>query len=131
MTISAEQTALDGGQSTVLTCTADNGIPDAHNLTWIKNGRTLASGRGKSLTYNILYSSQDPYGMYTCLVESLYSTEMTSILIQEKGTECAATGESKGSSGTENNVGAIIGAFVGGLAAGIAIFGVGLCVCIW
>ena len=45
--------------------------------------------------------------------------------------EHAATSDIKGSSGTEIDGETIVGAFVGGLAAGIALFGVGLCVCIW
>ena len=81
----AEQPALEGRESTILTCSAHGGRPDTHNLTWTKDGVVLARGRGTTLNYNTLYSFPNPFGRYVCTVESLYSSEEKSVLIQEKG----------------------------------------------
>ena len=32
------------------------------------------------------FSTKDAFGMYTCLVQSLYTTATKSLLLQEKGT---------------------------------------------
>ena len=83
--VTAELLALEGRESTILTCSAHGGRPDTHNLTWTKDGVVLARERGTTLNYNTLYSFPNPFGRYTCTVESLYGTEEKSVLIQEKG----------------------------------------------
>ena len=85
--VSTEKVALSMKETTILTCSAEDGNPDTHTLSWIKDGHTLNSSEGNSLTYNILYYPHNPYGVYTCVVESLYTTEEKSLLIQEEG-EC-------------------------------------------
>ena len=81
----AEQPALEGRESTILTCSAHGGRPDTHNLTWTKDGVVLARGHGTTLNYSTLYSFPNPFGRYVCTVESLYSSEEKSVLIKEKG----------------------------------------------
>ena len=83
--VTAELLALEGRESTILTCSAHGGRPDTHNLTWTKDGVVLARGHGTTLNYNTLYSFPNPFGRYTCTVESLHSSEEKSVLIQEKG----------------------------------------------
>ena len=83
--VTAEQPALEGRESTILTCSVHGGRPDTHNLTWTKDGVVLVSGRGTTLNYNTLYSFPSPFGRYTCTVESLHSSEEKSVLVQEKG----------------------------------------------
>ena len=83
--VTAEQPALEGRESTILTCSAHGGCPDTHNLTWTKDGVVLARGRGTTLNYSTLSSFSNPFGRYVCTVESLYSSEEKSLLIQEKG----------------------------------------------
>lgn len=83
--VTAEQPALEGRESTILTCSAHGSRPDTHNMTWTKDGDVLVRGRGTTLNYNTLYSFPNPFGRYVCTVESLYSSEEKSVLIQEKG----------------------------------------------
>ena len=83
--VTAEQPALEGRESTILTCSAHGGRPDTHNLTWTKDDVVLVRGRGTTLNYNALYSFPNPFGRYVCSVESLYSSEEKSVLIKEKG----------------------------------------------
>ena len=83
--VTAEQPALEGRESTILTCSAHGGRPNTHNLTWTKDGVVLVRGRGTTLNYNTLYSFPNPFGRYVCSVESFYSSEEKSVLIQEKG----------------------------------------------
>jgi len=77
--------ALEVQDLTTLTCSAVGGRPDSHNITWTKDGTVVASVHGNTLNYSTRYSFPSPFGTYICTVESLYSREEKSVLIQEKG----------------------------------------------
>ena len=63
-------------------CSAEGGNPDLHNITLLKNNAPLTvSTQTDSLTYD----TKGVFGVYTCLVESLYTTATESLLLQEKG----------------------------------------------
>ncbi len=65
-------------------CSAKDGNPDQHNITLFKNNiQLMASIQSNSLTY----SAKGAFGVYTCLVESLYTTATESLFLQEKGTQ--------------------------------------------
>ena len=63
-------------------CSTENGNPDLHNITLLKNNAPLmVSTQTDSLTYD----TKGAFGLYTCIVESLYTTATESLLLQEKG----------------------------------------------
>lgn len=65
-------------------CTVNGGKPSSylHNIMLIKNESTVIQAQGDHLSYNI---SLDMFGVYTCIVESLHSTDNKTLLIPEKG----------------------------------------------
>ncbi len=70
------------GETVQIVCSAMDGNPDRHNLTLFKNNiQLMFSTQSNSLTYN----AKGAFGVYTCLVESLYTTATESMLLQERG----------------------------------------------
>ena len=65
-----------------INCSAEDGNPDSHNLTLFRNNIQLMSS---TQTNSLTYSAKGDFGAYTCLVESLYTTAIASLYLQEKG----------------------------------------------
>ena len=70
------------GEIVHIVCSAVDGNPDQHDLTLIKNNAKLMVS---TQTNSIVYSSKDAFGVYTCHVESLFTTATESLLLQEQG----------------------------------------------
>lgn len=80
--LSSNVEAALSGEIIHILCSATNGSPDLHNLTLFKNNiQLIFSTQTNSLTY----SAKGAFGVYTCLVESLYTTATESLFLQEKG----------------------------------------------
>ena len=82
VTLSSNVEVAITGETVCIKCSAVDGNPDLHNFTLIKNNVSLmVSTQTNSLTY----STKGDFGVYTCLVESLYTTTTESLFLQEKG----------------------------------------------
>ena len=68
--------AAISGETVHIVRSAVEGSPDRHNLTLL----TVSTH-----TNFLNYSTKDAFGVYTCLVQSLYTTATKSLLLQEKG----------------------------------------------
>ena len=68
-----------------LECSVDGGNPSSyhHNITLVKNGTIVIIVRGDHLSYNV----SNMFGVYTCVVESLHSTNNKTLLIPERGNQ--------------------------------------------
>ena len=67
--------AAISGETVHIVCSAVERSPDRHNLTLLKNNTLLT----------VSTHTKDAFGVYTCLVQSLYTTATKSLLLQEKG----------------------------------------------
>jgi hypothetical protein len=74
--------AAKSGETVHIVCSAGEGNLDYHNLTLFKNDTLLMVS---TQTNYLNYSTEDAFGVYTCLVGSLYATTTKSLLLQEKG----------------------------------------------
>ena len=75
--------AAISGETVQIICSTEEGNPDHHNLTLFKNDTLLMVSTRKNY---LNYSTKDAFGVYTCLVESLYTTTKKLLLLSETGT---------------------------------------------
>ena len=67
---------------TQLVCTAVGGVPDSHNISLLHLNQLIATRMGSKLQ---TYIADDLFWEFTCIVESLYTTEWVSLFWHEKG----------------------------------------------
>ena len=68
---------------TLVDCKAVGGIPDYHNITLLHSQLAIATNVSSSRLQ--IYVDNSMFGEFTCIVVSLYSVEMVSVLLTEKG----------------------------------------------
>lgn len=80
-------TAFVNSSNVTVTCSSQGGYPLYYNLSIIKNSMSVASMIGSpTLAYNTLNDATGyKYGRYWCLVNNLYDTDSTSVLLKEQG----------------------------------------------
>ena len=74
--------AAFSGENVQIICSAVDGNPDVHNFTLIKSDVQLMVS---TQTNSLIYNTNDAFGVYACLVESLYTTATKSLFLQERG----------------------------------------------
>ena len=82
MHFSVSQSTSEGSS---LECSVGGGNPSSyhHNIKLVKNGSIVMIVRGDHLSYNV----SNMFGVYTCVVESLHSTNNKTLLIPERGNQ--------------------------------------------
>lgn len=88
--VAASTTAFTNESNATITCSSLGGYPLYYNLSIVKNGVSVANSIGSP---EIMYTTQDDvtvkkYGSYWCVVNNLYDSNYTTVLLRETG-KCA------------------------------------------
>ena len=86
--LTSDLTVLTNDSDAMLNCSSVSGYPLYYNITLLKNNVSIANTIGSNpLVYNTRNDETgDKYGLYQCVVNNMFDTGSTTILLKEQGT---------------------------------------------